>query len=70
MTMVANVDDSTASLINVTDPNAPTVFNGQPTVAAGVIWSATGLASGPHTLVLSDANSMDGYHDMNIDAFM
>ena len=70
VTMSANVDNSIIGTINATDPTAPTVFNGPATVSSSVVWSATGLANGPHTLVLSGANTMGGFHYLNIDGIM
>ena len=68
--MLASLDALSADFINVTDPNATTVFNGDSTVSSHPVWSSTGLDNKPHVLVLSGANSMGGYHDLNVDGFV
>jgi hypothetical protein len=68
--MNVSLDGQPSQYLNITDPDAPTNFESNMTVASLPVWSAIGLRGTQHTLVLSNPMSKDGSFDFHVDGFM
>jgi len=70
MGMNVSVDGQPSQYINLTDPNTPTNFESNMTVASRPVWSAIDLRDTQHTLVLNHPTSRNGTFDFHIDGFI
>jgi hypothetical protein len=68
--MNVSLDGGPSQYVNLTDPDAPTDFEGNMTIPSHVVFSAIGLQDVQHTLVLDNPTSKNGSFDLYVDDFM